>query len=111
MEYREIEPASRQQMQTAAAAGDERGWVEAMLSLARFEPDTTWIEAYLLERLAETSHALRWGAVQALAELARRGGISDKELVITRLRQAAADAKLGGIIEDAIDDIEMFGSR
>lgn len=108
MEYGEIKRFTRKDLQAAAESGDDRAWVEAMLGLARFDPDLKWIESYLLERLDERSFTLRWGAIQGLAELARRHGISNKELVIGRLRQAGTDTELSGIADDAIDDIESF---
>jgi hypothetical protein len=108
MEYREIKHLTRDDMRAAAESNDDRAWVDAMLSLARFDPDLQWIESYLLERLGEPSFTLRWGAIQALAEMARRHGISNKTLVVSRLLQAGADPKLSGIVGDAIDDIESF---
>lgn len=108
MKYRHAKRLSREELQAAAESGDERVWVEAMLDLARFDPDLKWTESYILEQLEEPSLTLRWGAIQALAELAGRHGISNKELVIGRLRQAGADIELSGIVGDAIDDIESF---
>ena len=108
MEYREIKRLSREDLRAAAESGDDRAWVEAMLGVARFDPDLKWIESYLLERFDEPSFTLRRGAIQALAELAGRHGIANKELVISRLRQAGADTKLSGVAGDAIDDIALF---
>lgn len=72
MECRETGRLSREDLRAATESGDDRARVDAMLGLARFDPDPEWVESYILEQLGELSFTLRWGAIQALAELARR---------------------------------------
>lgn len=108
MEYREVRPLGRQDADAARLAGDDRAWVDAMLGIARHDPDQEWAESYLLARTTESSHVVQWGAVQALAELARNGGITDEAGVMRRLRELLDHPKIGGVVQDAIDDLITF---
>jgi cytosine/adenosine deaminase-related metal-dependent hydrolase len=108
MEYREVRPLGRQDAEAARLSGNNRDWVDAMLGIARYDPDRKWAEDYLLARTYEPSDAVQWGAVQALAELARNGGITDRSEVMRRLRELLNHPKIGGIAGDAIDDLIAY---
>lgn len=108
MEYQEVRHLGRQDANAAEMAGDERAWVDAMLGIARYEPDREWAEKYFIARMGEPSFAVRWGAIQALAELVRNGGLIDQTTVLRNLRELLDDPKLGGVAQDTIDDVMMY---
>lgn len=109
MEYQEVQHLGRQDANAAEMAGDERAWVDAMLGIARYEPDREWAEKYFIDHMGEgSSFAVRWGAIQSLAELVRNGGLIDQATVLKNLRELLNDLKLGGVAQDTIDDITMY---
>ena len=104
--YVEIEPRSREELETAFACEDENVVCSAMYSAAQHEPDWRWTQAKLLGFLNHKSLLLRSAALIALGELALFRGQIDVGLVLPQVHKLAEEPALAPFVEDCISDIK-----
>lgn len=73
------------------------------------EEDAVWAQAICFQHLSSETEAIAASAITALGHIARRHGRLDTETVLPALENLRRRMpSLQGIIEDTIDDIEMF---
>jgi hypothetical protein len=74
------------------------------------ESDWPWAEQKCLAALHDQPELVRATAITGLGHLARLHQTITKEVVVPALENLKGDPHLGGIAEDALDDIAMFAS-
>ena len=107
-QYHELAPITREEyLALFRDAADDRAG-EALLRLAWHEPEPTWAEQECAAALTDPRLQVRRAAVRSSGHLARRqkklGGATIRRLVALR-----TDADLEGYVEDALDDLAIFG--
>ncbi len=90
--------------------GDTAQATDALLELTYNESDRSWLQTFLLECLeSEVDGQVRALAVTCVGHVARLDHKISPALVM-RLNELRDDSVLGGIVEDALDDITSFAS-
>lgn len=74
------------------------------------DDDWTWAETKCLTALLDKREIVRAAAITSLGHLARIHHKVTKELVVPELETLTSDPQLGGIAEDALEDIFMIAS-
>lgn len=99
---------SRDAAMTRIASGVAENVVMGLVSIGMSEEDAVWAQAICFQHLSSETEAIAASAITALGHIARRHGL-DTETVLPALENLRRRMpSLQGIIEDTIDDIEMF---
>jgi hypothetical protein len=110
MIYDDLSPITRDEyFALFRSAPDERAG-EALLRLAWHEEQPKWAESECSAALTDARLAVRLAAATGLGHLARRQRGLDAA-TIDRLTALLNDPEMGGRIQDALDDVRIFGSR
>lgn len=108
MEYREIFPMDRSDLDKLLESGNENAIVEALLSAAFYDPDWRWVQGVCLQFLDHADRNIRWNAATCLGHIARIHRDLDLELVLPKLLALKGDPLIGSSVEDALGDIRFF---
>ena len=108
MEYHEIFPIDRCDLERMFESGNEHAIVEALLSAAYYDPDWRWVQGLCLRFLDHSDRNVRWNAATCLGHLARIHRDLDLELVLPKLQELKGDPLVASSVEDALDDIHFF---
>jgi hypothetical protein len=104
------EESGRSNLVELVRGGDTAQATDALLHLTYNEPDRLWLQRFLLECLEPgVDRQIRALAVTCVGHVARLDHRVSSALV-TRLNELRDDPVLGGIVEDALDDISSFTS-
>lgn len=108
-DFSAVDPISKSEAMQAIASGVPTEMCKALVSIAFHESDWRWAQARCLELLGSDDPSIGGLAATCLGHIARVRGKIDKDVVLPALQARRADPNIGGRVEDAIDDIEMFG--
>ena len=108
MEYHEIFPMDRADLERLLESGNEKAIIDALLSAAFYDPDWKWIQTTCLRFLDHPKTDVRWNAATCLGHVARIHRKLDVEIVVPKLMSLKADAAIAPNVEDALDDIRWF---
>jgi hypothetical protein len=107
LRYEEPAPISRAEASAALASPDADIVCEALVRTAFYETDESWAEAQCLAFISDPNPTLKACAVTCLAHIARiHRRIGDS--VLPLLKKMRDDPIIGGRVQDAIEDIELF---
>lgn len=110
MQYQDLTGISREEYETVFTSGSPAEAGEAMLRLAASDPDVGWVEQQCLTGLSDRRLEVRLAAATALGHVARRQlGLNPETLA--RLSALRSDPQIGGRVEDALDDAEVFSRQ
>jgi hypothetical protein len=84
---------------------------KALLSLALYDPDWRWVQNLSLKLLDDPDSGLKGTAALALAHLARIHRALDLDVVLPALERLKSDRNIGGRVEDALSDIQIYVKR
>ncbi|MGF6168656.1 MULTISPECIES: hypothetical protein [Pseudomonas] len=91
------------------ASGAQENVIRALISIGLNEPDGNWAQQICFQHLSSETEAIAASAITALGHIARRHGRLDTETILPELENLKRRMpSLQGVIEDTIDDIEMF---
>lgn len=94
---------------TRIGSGVAEDVVTGLVSIGMSEEDPVWAQTICLQYLSSETKAIAASAITALGHIARRHGRLDTETILPELENLKRRMpSLRGIIEDTIDDIEMF---
>ena len=110
MKYEDLPPISREELEDSVAFGSEEVASRALLRMALNESDWLWTEEKCLAALEDLRPHVKAAAITSLGHLARIHGIVNRERVVPVLKSLQSDPEVGGIAEDALDDILLFTS-
>ena len=110
VKYEALEPIDRKSV-IEALSGPDCDAAEALIRASLTIRDRVWVESLLLSALSDQRLEVQKAALLGLGHLARIHHALDLERIIPILRKYAAHASLGGVAEDALDDIAMFIPR
>lgn len=106
--FNEVEPISKSQATSAFESGDVNTVCRALVSMAFHESDWRWAQDRCLELLGSDVPAVSGLAATCLGHVARVHRKLDKEIVLQALVSRRSDPDIGGQVEDALDDINMY---
>jgi Domain of unknown function (DUF6980) len=105
VEYHEVFPMDRAELERLLESGNEKAIVDALLSAASYDPDWRWVQGICLRFLDHPAKWVRWNAATGLGYVARIHKSLDTEVVLPKLIALRADAEIASHVEDALDDI------
>jgi hypothetical protein len=108
VEYHEIFPMEREDLERLLDSGNEKFIIDALLSAAFYDPDWKWIQTTCLRFLDHPEKSVRWNAATCLGHIARIHRQLDIEIVLPRLMALKADPSIAANVEDALDDIKWY---
>jgi hypothetical protein len=108
MIYDNLSPITREEFAAAMGQGGEAA-ARALVQVSLFENDQAWAEEQCLAALASTTPEVRLAAVTSAGHLVRRFGSLQPEIV-SRLHDLRHDGLVGGMAEDALEDLRVFGA-
>ena len=108
MEYQDPKPMSRDVAERELSAKESIRVCDALVSLAFHEPDWRWVQSKCIELVSHHTSEVRGLAVTCFGHLARIHGRLDLDLVTPILDRLKGDAEIGGRVQDALDDIELY---
>lgn len=106
--YEEPRPATAQDWNDAVVSGDSGRICSATVGLAFHHPDWKEAEEKCLSLLENQDGQVRAIAITCLGHIARIHGRISFHQVVSLLQKLRDDKTLGGIAEDALDDILIF---
>ena len=110
MKYEELSPITREELERAMANGSSEDAAVALLRMALHESDWLWAEGKCLAALHDERIAIQAAAVTGLGHVSRLHRKMTKEIVLPELEKLKDDPELGGVAEDALNDILIFAS-
>lgn len=108
MEYQEVKPISQEQAEQAFAGDIEAMLIDALLRSAYHNEDWRWVQSKCLAYTQHSSRLVRQMAIQCLGHLARLHRKLDLNLVMPILLGLKQDPNLLGVVDDTLDDIQVF---
>jgi hypothetical protein len=99
---------SREEAVTLLSGMDGRQRIDALLSLALYDPDWRWVQDQSLSLLHDRDFDVAATAIIALAHLARLHQQLDLQRVLPALAELKADERLAGRVNDALEDIQIY---
>ncbi|MBN8858972.1 MAG: hypothetical protein J0H29_11325 [Sphingobacteriales bacterium] len=106
--YQEVLPISKNQAKENLETDDIEKITTTLVSIAFYENDWEWVQNICLEYLQHPNENISGLAATCLGHIARIHGKMDKKKVIAKLNKRLNDFQIGGRVEDAINDIEMY---
>ena len=110
MRYEELKTISHEETERALSDGTAGEAARALLSAALHDSDPLWVERKCLGALHDSREEVRAAAITSRGHVARIHHAVTSEVVIPQLLRLKDDPQLGGLAEDALDDILMFTS-
>lgn len=112
MSFEPPDRAWRADMLARIANGDQGEAADALLSLVNYDPERVWLEEILVGIVKDPDAGpLRSLAVTCLGHVARLHRAIDQQNVVPLLEQLTADPVLGGVAQEALDDVDVFVRR
>lgn len=108
MEYQDLPRLSHAELYAALSSPATERAAAAVISVGLHEPDWRWAEQVCLEALKDAREEVRAAAVTSLGHIARVHGRITALVVIPVLESILTDPALGGVAEDALEDIRLF---
>ena len=111
MQYKDVEPISRQDAVSAFSSGSREAIQDALVRVVLHDPDWRWAQDTCIEYAKHDDPSIVQIAVTCFGHLARIHGKLDLERVLPILQELSKSQKTAGRVEDALDDIRVFVSR
>jgi len=108
MDYQHIFPIDKIAAERKFASNDVDEICYAMISVALHEDDWKWAQDKCLHFLMNDNPEISGLAATCLGHIARIHRQIEKDKVIPMLLNRLKDENIGGRIEDALSDIEIF---
>jgi len=107
--FEQPEPISREELKRDLSSPNPDITATALISMALYEPDWRWAESVCLSALGDDARrAVKEAALIGLGHLARIHHALHLEIVVPVVQELRNDPDLGGIAEDALQDITRF---
>jgi len=106
--YYKVVPYSPKEAEAVFAKGNSEEISYALLGLAYYEPDWKYVRDLCIKFLSDENSKNHSTAAICLGHLARIHRNPELRNVIPILKGFLADPQIGGIVEDAIQDINLY---
>jgi hypothetical protein len=109
--YEAPKVATRDDLASALARGDDAATTSALLGLVYSDADWRWSQQQCIRLLDHRSSDVRGLAVTCLGHIARIYGDLDEDLVISAIQARESDPAVSHRAADVIDDIRTYLHR
>ena len=109
-EYKDPEPINREELLQKFSSENNNEICDGLLSMAFYEDDWKWAQDQCLYFLEHSDEDVKGVAVTCLGHIARIHHSLDRELVENALSKHLKDKNISGIVQDTLDDIQIFMS-
>lgn len=104
----EVQPIDRNLAEAAFSSNNSERICDALIRVTYHDDDYKWVQNKCITFLQSDDLDVKRLAVICLGHLARIHSKLDKKLVIPLLEKLRKDKDVKGVVEDALDDIDMF---
>ena len=108
MKYHEVEPITREEAEVAFASGSSIDICHALVRLAYHDPDWRLVQEKCIHFSKYPHPDVAGLAVTCLGHIARIHRSLDLEKVMPVLNELHDDPHIGGIVSDALSDIDIY---
>jgi hypothetical protein len=108
MHYEELEPIARAEAAAELGSRDRERVCPALIRIALFDPDRSWIENTLAQFLQDEDPWIRGVAATCVGHVARIHRALDVACLLPLLRNLLDDPATAGKAQDALDDIGVY---
>lgn len=108
MKYTEIKPLNSDQVNEALRHGSINEKINALHSLSLHSDGYQFAQDKCLAYVDSDNLDLAKCAIACLGTIARVHKKLDKSVVVAKLNQIKNNAKLSGVVEDTLDDIDIY---
>ena len=108
MEFEDLPSIAREELSNALLSCKSEVVSRALLRMALHEIDWQWAEQRCLSALKDERPQVRRAAAQGLGHIARIHGKLTLPMAVEALTNLLTDPDIGGVAEDALDDILVF---
>lgn len=106
--FNEVPYISRKDILKAFSSGVPEEICKALVSAVFHDTDWQWLQNRCLEFLGSDNADISGLAATCLGHIARIHRAMEKERVLAALHRYLDDPRIGGRVQDALDDIEMY---
>ncbi len=99
---------TREQAAADLGSNDSQKRIDALLSLALYDPDWRWVQDQVVRLFADPDRDVVATAILGLAHLARLHRQLDLDRVLPLLKVLEADPWFASRVSDTYDDIRVF---
>lgn len=107
-QLKKVQPIDRKLAEVIFSSNDSEKICNALISITYHDDDYEWVQNKCVTFLYSNDLDVKRLAITCLGHLARIHNKLDKKLVIPLLEELRKDKKVEGVVEDALDDIDMF---
>lgn len=108
MKYEEPQPIGRAEAEEIFRSGDANSICDALIRITLNDPDSSWVEGICMRFINHESSDVRGLAATCLGHVARIHRKLNLAVAIPIFDQLTKNPEVGGIAEDALDDIRMY---
>ena len=108
MQYEELKPIERDEAAREFVSGDRERVCPALVRIALFDPDRSWIEDNLARFLRDEDPWIRGVAATCVGHVARIHQALDMERLLPLVISLLDDPATAGKAQDALDDIGVY---
>lgn len=108
MKFDNSEPKTKEELKSNFASNDISLIMNSLVSLSLYEQDWRWAQEICLHFLDNDNSDIRGLAATSLGHIARIHHNLDKEKLVSSLEKKVNDPLIGGRVQDALDDIEVY---
>jgi hypothetical protein len=109
MNYREIFPLTRPELEKLIESGNETAITDALLSAAYYDSVWRWVQDLCLRFIRHADRGIRSNAVICLGHIARIHRTLDINIVLPQLAALKEqDPSITPWVEEAVEDIRFF---
>lgn len=108
MKFNNPEPKTREELEHNFNSNDVQLITESLVALALYEKDWRWAQNVCLAFLDNDNPDISGLAATSLGHIARVNRKLDKEKLKFALAKKINDPLIGGRVQDALDDIEIY---
>src|SRR5688572_23858792 len=108
MEYHEVDPISREEALTAFASNDPELVCTTLVQVAYYDPDWQWVQEQCINFTKHPNLDICGLAVTCLGHIARIHRTLEIDKVLPILKELYKNPKIAGLIDDTLDDFEIY---
>ncbi len=108
--YKTPIPISKKDAEKAALSKSASLICNALISISLYERDFLWAQDFVFKQIGSENDDVTSAAITGVGHLARIHRKIDVDKFVLEVQSLSKNVKFAGLIEDVLDDIEMFCS-
>lgn len=108
MKFNDVKPIDRDSAENLLNSKDPKKICDALIRITYYDHDYKWVQSKCIIFLNSNDLNVKRLSIICLGHLARIHKQLDKEIVIPLLKKLQNNLNVRGVVEDTLDDIELF---